>query len=144
VDRDANIVAAVDSQQVSMDPPPFIARRILIVDDNIDASVTLAVLLRKEGHDVRVEHSGTAALAAVEAKPPEFVLLDIGMPGMDGYEVARRLRHAHPPDQMVLCALTGWGQEQDRRRSREAGFDEHFVKPVDPNAIKELLLRPLT
>jgi PAS domain S-box-containing protein len=117
-------------------------RRILIVDDNVDAAESLAVLLRLEGHDVRVAHDGPAALAAFEADPPDIVFLDIGMPVMNGYDVARRLRQRPGLDNLVLVAMTGWGQEEDRRRSQEAGFDHHLVKPVEPDALRQLLARP--
>ena len=116
-----------------------------MADDNVDAANSLARLLRRlHGQDVRVAHDGPEALAAAGAFLPEVALLDIGMPGMDGYEVARRLR-ANPDFQgLLLVALTGWGQEADRRRSEEAGFDRHLIKPVDPEVVRELLadLRP--
>jgi PAS domain S-box-containing protein len=114
-------------------------RRILVVDDNVDAAESLALLLRMEGHDVRVAHDGPAALAAVEAEPPDLVFLDIGMPVMNGYDVARRLRQRPGLGRLVLVAMTGWGQEEDRRRSQEAGFDHHLVKPVEPEALHKLL-----
>jgi CheY-like chemotaxis protein len=114
----------------------------MVVDDNVDAAESLALLLRMEGHDVRVAHDGPAALAAVEAEPPDLVFLDIGMPVMNGYDVARRLRQRPGLDKLVLVAMTGWGQEEDRRRSQEAGFDHHLVKPVEPDALHQLLARP--
>lgn len=117
-------------------------RRILVVDDNVDAAESLALLLRLEGHDVQVAHDGPAALAAVEAEPPDLVFLDIGMPVMNGYEVARRLRQRPGLENLVLVAMTGWGQEEDQRRSREAGFDYHLIKPVEPGALHQLLARP--
>jgi PAS domain S-box-containing protein len=116
--------------------------RILVVDDNVDAAESLAMLLRMEGQDVRVAHDGPAALAAVEADPPDLVFLDIGMPVMNGYDVARRLRQRPGLEKLVLVAMTGWGQEEDRRRSQEAGFDHHLVKPVEPDALHRLLARP--
>ena len=100
---------------------------------------SLALVLRLAGHRVRVAHSGPAALEAVREEAPELVLLDIGMPGMDGYEVARRLRQEPALGGVVLVALTGWGQEQDRQRSRDAGFDHHLTKPADPAALHTLL-----
>ncbi len=117
-------------------------RRILVVDDNVDAAESLALLLRMEGHDVRVAHDGPAALAAVEADPPDLVFLDIGMPVMNGYDVAQRLRQRPGLEKLTLVAMTGWGQEEDRRRSHEAGFDHHLVKPADPEALRQLLARP--
>jgi CheY-like chemotaxis protein len=117
-------------------------RRILVVDDNVDAAESLALLLQMEGHDVRVTHDGAAALAAVEADPPDLVFLDIGMPVMNGYDVAQRLRQRPGLEKLVLVAMTGWGQEEDRRRSQEAGFDHHLVKPAEPEALRRLLARP--
>ncbi len=121
----------------SFSPSP--PRRVLVVDDNADAADSLAVLLRLLGHDVRVAHDGPQALAAAAGGWPELVLLDIGMPGMDGYEVARRLRADPATAGAVLAALTGWGQEEDRRRSKEAGFDLHLVKPADLGELQRLL-----
>jgi PAS domain S-box-containing protein len=114
-------------------------RRILVVDDNVDAAESLAMLLRLEGHDVRVAHDGPAALAAVEADPPDIVFLDIGMPVMNGYDVAMLLRQRPGLEHLQLVAMTGWGQEEDRRRSQEAGFNHHLVKPADPEALHQLL-----
>src|SRR5207248_2629839 len=101
-----------------------------------------AMFLRQQGHEVRVAHSGVAALDAVRAGPPEVVILDLGMPGMDGYEVARRLQQERGMEKVRLVALTGWGQEEDRRRTREAGFDLHLVKPVDPGSLLQFLQQP--
>jgi two-component system CheB/CheR fusion protein len=111
----------------------------LVVDDNVDAAESLALLLRLEGHDVWVAHDGSGALAAVEADPPDLVFLDIGMPVMNGYDVARRLRDRPGLENLLLVAMTGWGQEEDRRRSQEAGFDHHLIKPVEPEALHKLL-----
>ncbi len=118
-------------------------RRILVVDDNADAAHSLAkVLSRLYGQEVRVAHEGHEALEAAQSFRPEVVLLDIGMPGMDGYEVARRLRDLPECEGTLLVALTGWGQEQDRVRSQDAGFDHHLVKPVDPEMLRGLLAEP--
>ena len=107
-------------------------RRILIVDDNEDAATSLARLLSMlDGHSVQVAHDGPSALALAADFEPEVVILDIGMPGMDGYEVARRFRARPESQQTRLLALSGWGQEKDRERSRAAGFEHHLVKPVD-------------
>jgi PAS domain S-box-containing protein len=116
-------------------------RRILIVDDNKDSANSLGMLLRLMGNDVRMAYDGLEAVGAATAFQPELMLLDIGLPKLDGYEVARRIRHEHG-DQVMLIALTGWGQEDDRRRSREAGFDHHLTKPVDVNALQSLLADP--
>jgi PAS domain S-box-containing protein len=117
------------------------AQRILVVDDNIDSAESLATMLRLLGHEVHTVYDGPAAVRAAATFAPEVVLLDIGLPGMDGYEVARQLRALPQVRGAVLVAQTGWGQEEDRRRSREAGFDHHLVKPVDPAALREVLGR---
>jgi signal transduction histidine kinase/ActR/RegA family two-component response regulator len=115
------------------------AHRILIVDDNADSADCLCRLLRVLGHDVQTASDGPTALERARAHPPGVVLLDIGLPGMDGLEVARRMRQELGLRQAVLVALTGLGQDDDRRRSQEAGFDAHFVKPVDLDALHALL-----
>jgi len=115
------------------------SRRVLVVDDNDDAAESLAILLRLMSHHVRVAHDGLTALRMAADEPPEVVLLDIGMPGLNGFEVAQRLREQPWGRSLILIALTGWGQEGDRRRSRQAGFDFHMVKPVDPDALESLL-----
>jgi CheY-like chemotaxis protein len=112
--------------------------RVLIVDDNRDSADSLGLLLKLRGVDVRVVHGGAEALESIEAYQPAIVLLDIGMPGMDGYEVARKIRQHPTGRSMKLIALTGWGQEQDRRRTREAGFDHHLVKPADAAVLEAL------
>jgi CheY-like chemotaxis protein len=112
--------------------------RVLLVDDNVDAAESLAMLLRLWGHEVAVAHDGPAGLRAAETQLPQVALLDISLPGMDGYELARRLRAQPGLGQTVLVALTGWAQEGDRRRSQEAGFDHHLVKPVELSALQEL------
>jgi CheY-like chemotaxis protein len=120
---------------------PAIPRRILIADDNVDALDSTARLLEHAGHEVFSATDGALALQAAERHLPEIVLLDIGMPVLDGYEVARRIRAAPWGRGLTLVAITGWGQETDRRRSREAGFDSHLVKPVDPGQLAALLAR---
>ncbi|MGH8238813.1 MAG: ATP-binding protein, partial [Steroidobacteraceae bacterium] len=112
---------------------------VLVVDDNQDAAESLAMLLRTAGAEVHVAHDGLTALAEFERAEPHVVLLDIGMPEMDGCEVARRLREVARHDRVTLVALTGWGQDEDRRRIREAGFDHHLVKPVDLASLQALL-----
>jgi signal transduction histidine kinase len=112
--------------------------RVLIVDDNEDAADSLGMLLESLDSDVRVAHSGPEALTIVEAFAPAFVLLDIGMPGMDGYEVAREIRRRWPDRHPILVALTGWGQETDRRQARDAGFEHHLVKPADIPALQAI------
>jgi PAS domain S-box-containing protein len=114
-------------------------RRILLVEDNQDAAETLGELLRIWGHEVRIAYEGTGALDQARAETPDIVLLDIGLPGMDGYEVARALRAQPGLERIRLIALTGYGQDADRHRSSQAGFDHHFVKPVDIQALRLLL-----
>jgi PAS domain S-box-containing protein len=113
--------------------------RVLVVEDNVDAAESLATLLRVWGHDVQVVHDGLQALDAARGRRPEVVLLDIGLPGLDGYQVARRLREDLGLDSALLVAMTGYGQPEDRRRSREAGIHHHFVKPVEPFVLRNLL-----
>lgn len=112
-------------------PIPQVSRRILVVDDNVDAAESLAMLLQLDGHSTRVAHDGPAALVVAREFKPHAVLLDIGLPGMNGYEVARQLRDAETAP-MRLIALTGWSSEEARRQAHAAGFDRHLVKPVDP------------
>jgi CheY-like chemotaxis protein len=117
----------------------FAAHRILVVDDSRDAAHSLAILLQGLGADVRTAGDGPTALDELLTYRPSVVLLDIGMPGMDGLEVARRARQLREGRDLTLIALTGWGQEADRRRSREAGIDYHLVKPVDLEELGRLL-----
>ncbi len=114
-------------------------RRILVADDNEDAATTLAMILEILGHDVRIANDGAAAVTLAAAFRPEVVLLDIGMPKLNGYEACARIRAEPWAGAVTLVALTGWGQDEDRRRSHEAGFDHHLVKPVDPAALEKLL-----
>ena len=116
-----------------------VPRRVLVVDDNIDAAATLDLLLRSLGHETRVAHDGMKALEIAREFRPEVILLDIGMPGLDGYEVARRLRAMNHGTSFRIVAVTGWGQDADRSRAREAGFDVHLVKPVDLGVLTKVL-----
>jgi CheY-like chemotaxis protein len=130
--------AAAPSEPVQARGPVSAAnsgRRVLVVDDNTDAAEMLAYLLSVDGHDVRTASSGAAALEVVADFRPHIAFLDIGMPVMSGYELARRLRQDANLHGLTLVAVTGWGQAEDRRRSTEAGFDEHLTKPVDPNRV---------
>ena len=111
----------------------------MIVDDNRDAADSLGLFLSFLGASVKVSYDGAAALELMEAFQPGIMLLDIGMPVMDGYEVARRARQLPRGKDLLLIAMTGWGQEEDRRRSKEAGFDHHLTKPVDFNNLDKLL-----
>jgi signal transduction histidine kinase/CheY-like chemotaxis protein len=123
---------------------PFPSRRILIVDDNRDSADTLGALLGTLGANVSVVYTGPAALEALERLDPDVVILDIGMPEMDGYDVARRIRSRADGARVLLIALTGWGQHHDRERARIAGFDHHVVKPPDIDALRDLVLRHRT
>ena len=117
-------------------------RRVLVVDDNADAARGLARLLAASGHEARIAHDGPRPSRPPATFRPDVVLLDIGLPGMDGYEVAARLRGEGWASDAVIIAITGYGQDDDRRRSREAGFDHHLVKPVDHDALLALLSTP--
>jgi PAS domain S-box-containing protein len=119
--------------------PAAPARRILVADDNRDAAGSLAEMLELMGHETWTVHDGLEALAAAAAFRPDVILLDLGMPALDGYDTCRRVRQEPWGSNAVLVALTGWGQDEDRRRSREAGFDEHLVKPVEFAALEKLL-----
>jgi PAS domain S-box-containing protein len=119
-------------------PAPYF-RRVLIADDNQDAADSLAMILEMGGHDVRAVHDGRAALSAAQSFRPDIVLLDIGMPQLNGYEVARALRRESWGTGITLIALTGWGQESDRQKAIDAGFDRHLTKPIDPEALESLL-----
>lgn len=117
-------------------------RKILVVDDNRDSAMSLSLLLELDGHEVRRAYDGIEALEIAEEFRPEITLLDIGMPRLDGYGAARELRRREWARHSLLVALTGWGQSEDKRMAREAGFDHHMVKPVDPDALRRLLLEP--
>lgn len=117
--------------------------RILVVDDNMDSADSLGMLLRLKGNQIRTAHDGLEAVEAAETFRPELVLLDIGLPKLNGYQVAQRIRQQPWSRDVILVALTGWGQDEDRRRSQEAGFDFHIVKPVELPAIEELLAKPI-
>ena len=118
---------------------PPAARRILVVDDNRDSAESLVMILQMMGNDVHTAHDGLEAVAAAAEFRPEVIFLDIGLPKLNGYEAGRQIRELAGGGEMVLIALTGWGQEQDRRQSREAGFDHHLTKPVDFDNLRELL-----
>ena len=115
------------------------ARRILIADDNVDSAASLAALLRLLGNEVRTAKDGAAAVEMFAAYQPDLALLDIGMPNLNGYDACRRIRELPSGKQAVLIALTGWGNDDDRRLSAEAGFDHHLVKPVDLKDITRIV-----
>jgi CheY-like chemotaxis protein len=113
--------------------------RILIVDDNRDGADSLAMMLQIMGNDTRTAYDGDAAVASALEFRPDVILLDIGLPKQNGYEACRRIRQQPGGKELVIIAQTGWGQEEDRKRTREAGFDHHMVKPVDPSSLMKLL-----
>ena len=123
-------------------PPAASRRRVLVVDDNPDATETMSILLKLSGHEVEIANDGDTALEAAERFKPQVILLDVGLPGMHGYEVAERLRSLPENENVVLVALTGYGQERDRVRAMEAGFDYHFVKPVDFEKLEAVVNNP--
>ena len=143
-------LSKVQTDTSLVEPEPTIPRhepsrapslRVLVVDDNVSSAESLAMVLKLDGHEVQVNHDGAAALETVRRFRPEVVLLDIGLPGMDGYEVARRLRQDADlaAGIALLAAVTGYAEDEARRRSREAGFDHHLVKPIDPDGVLALL-----
>lgn len=126
----------IHSHEPTLDGPPSQApRRVLLVDDHQDSAESLALLLQLKGYEVALAEDGPGALETAATFHPDIVLLDIGMPGMDGYETAGRLRQQPGGQTLLLVALTGWGRDHDLQRSREAGFDHHIVKPIDAEAL---------
>src|SRR5438552_3409473 len=123
------------------EPVPQRAARVLLVEDNPDTAESLTMLLELLGHRVRAVHDGVAALDAARTNVPDVMLVDIGLPGMDGYEVARRVRRDPHVRHVVLVALTGYGREEDKQHAMAAGFDYHLVKPVKPDALHGLVAR---
>jgi CheY-like chemotaxis protein len=115
--------------------------RVLIVEDYYEAAETMAKVLRKYGHDVEIAKDGSLAIEKVRAGEPDVVLLDIGLPGMDGFQVAKRLTGHRPGRTPLVIAVTGYGSEEDFQRSKEAGIDLHLLKPVDPTKLQDLLKR---
>lgn len=130
------VMKAVESPD---EPVMSIVRRILVVDDNRDAASSLAMLLKMMGNDTHMAHDGAEAVKQAVEYKPDVMLLDIGLPKMNGYEACRAIREQPWGKQITIVALTGWGQEEDRRKSTEAGFDDHLVKPVSPAALIKLL-----
>jgi CheY-like chemotaxis protein len=114
-------------------------QRILVVDDNVDAAESLAMLIESWGYEVQIAHDGPMALQAAQRCFPGVIFLDIGLPGMNGYQVAKQLRQQPAFSKTLLVAITGYGQDKDRRDSKEAGFDHHLVKPVEPDELKQFL-----
>jgi CheY-like chemotaxis protein len=120
-------------------PQPARSLKVLVVDDNLDAAKLLALLLLAHGHEARMAHEGGGAMQAALEYLPDVVLLDIGLPGIDGYEVAKQIRQEPTLKNVMLVALTGYGQESDRQRTREAGFNHHLVKPADFANVQSIL-----
>jgi CheY-like chemotaxis protein len=114
-------------------------RRVLVADDNRDAGETLAMLLRLDGHEVHMATDGIEAVEVYIREKPDVAILDIGMPGLSGHEVARRIRELGGEPRVTLIAVTGWGQKADKDRATESGFDHHFTKPVEPTMLCALL-----
>jgi CheY-like chemotaxis protein len=135
----ADAGAARAAERIDAARRPGAARRVLVVDDNRDAADSLGLLLQLAGHDVRVAHDGVAALAIARTFRPELALLDLGMPEMNGLQLAQALRAEPWSATLRLAALTGWGQDEDRRRTSAAGFDHHLTKPVDLDEIAALV-----
>jgi CheY-like chemotaxis protein len=115
------------------------ALRILLADDNLDSAESLCALLQLQGHDVHLVHDGLAAVEAAARLQPDVIVLDIGMPGLNGYDAARRIREQQGERRPILVALTGWSQDEYRRRSAEAGFDAHIVKPVTDTVLLQVI-----
>jgi len=118
---------------------PRVSRRVLVVDDNTDNAELLRILLEEEGHETYMAHDGVEGLAAAERLRPDVVLMDLGLPRIDGLDACRRIREQPWGKRILVIAITGWGQDVDRRKSQEAGFDHHLVKPVDARAITALM-----
>jgi PAS domain S-box-containing protein len=136
------VVSAGTALAPQPEQPPVSAApglRVLVTDDNVDAAYSMAAMLEIMGHEVEMAHDGLQALEQLSVFHPDVLLLDIGMPNLNGYETCRRLRQLPEGETIHVIALTGWGQEEDQRRSREAGFDQHLVKPVEPAVLERLL-----
>jgi len=133
------VIAQPQQREVPATLQPAAPRRILVVDDNPDTAASLAMLLKMTGNETSTANDGLAAVDAAEAFHPDVILLDIGLPKLNGLDVCRRIREQPWGQRIVMVALTGWGQEDDRRKSQEAGFDHHMVKPLDYNELMKLL-----
>lgn len=120
-------------------PAPCTRHYILVVDDNKDSADSLAMVLKAMGYEVRTAYDGQEGVEAAQSFHPQVVLLDLSMPRLDGYQAARRIRQQPGGKDMVLIALSGWCQEDDRRRCEQAGFDRHLAKPVEPEALQSLV-----
>jgi two-component system, OmpR family, response regulator len=134
--RDRKTDMTMTSDTSGGSPKPL---RVLLVDDSIDAAEAMSMLIETLGHEVRMMHDGPSALAMVDGFAPEVVILDIGLPGMSGFDVAREMRAREATKKVLMIALTGYGGESDRREAQQAGFDHHLVKPVSFTAIENLI-----
>jgi CheY-like chemotaxis protein len=138
-------VLPAPGREASAQPAPEVApqasrkRRVLVADDNVDAATSMAMMLEIMGNEVRAVHDGEAAVEAAQTFRPHVILLDIGMPKLNGYDACRRIRSQPDNKHVVIAALTGWGQDKDKSSSEQAGFNHHLVKPVDPIALQKLL-----
>jgi CheY-like chemotaxis protein len=136
-------ISAVQPQAAAQPPAAatheVYGRRVLVVDDNLDAAESTAAFLRLEGHEVKTVSDGNEALSSVHVFAPHVIVLDIGLPGLDGYAVARQLRERGDTSHTLLIAMTGYGQREDRERAIASGFDYHFVKPTDPRVIQRAI-----
>ncbi|HEY2464386.1 MAG TPA: response regulator [Steroidobacteraceae bacterium] len=117
---------------------PAVSKRVLVADDNRDAAETMSMLLKLSGHEVYLAHSGSEAFEVAKRERPDIAVLDIGMPDLNGYELAKRIRNQAWGAGMKLIAVTGWGQSEDIRRALGAGFNHHLTKPVDPSELEAL------
>jgi CheY-like chemotaxis protein len=131
--------AQAENAEQTPGPAPAASARVLLVEDNVDAADALAMLLEILGHEVQVVHDGVAALEAAQARTPDVMLVDIGLPGIDGFEVAQRVRAIPSCQHVTLVALTGYGRSEDKERTRAAGFDHHLTKPVEIDALQGLV-----
>jgi CheY-like chemotaxis protein len=135
----ADKTMADSSRPASTPQAPARRFKILVVDDNHDSALSMAMMLSIMGHETRTAHDGESAFVTAEAFLPDVVLLDIGLPKLNGYEVAQKIRGTKWGESMYLIAVTGWGQDEDRQRSSEVGLNQHMVKPVEPAALEKLL-----
>jgi CheY-like chemotaxis protein len=132
-------VSSPSARASEASPAPATGRRVLVVDDNIDAAETLAMMLEILGQTTSQAHDGNAALRVAEQFKPEVVFMDIGLPGLTGHEAAQRMRQDLGMTEAYIVALSGYGTEEDKRKSLFCGFDNHFVKPLDPSQLPEIL-----
>jgi CheY-like chemotaxis protein len=136
---DSALHASQEARPMAAPSPKAVAHRVLVAEDNVDAAEALAMVLTLAGHEVQVTHDGPSTLTSAESFRPQVIFLDIGMPGLDGYETARQLRRLPGLEGTLLVAVTGYGQDTDRLRAKEAGFDHYLKKPVEPDTVLQLV-----